>query len=136
MFALVTHEMNKESPYIAFSYNYSADYHFVVALAAEMRRHALPMWYLDKTENPTNVTNRQRLGGEFNWQGELENWHATFVDHLINANGVIVVLSDGARASYVTEGRGMWRERAAVDYFRRDNLLRVREVESRLRLPT
>lgn len=127
--------MDTSNHYIAFSYNYGADYHFVVSLAAEMEQRGVATWYLDDLEHPTNMTNQQHHGGDYDWQAKLDNWHATFVDHLIDANGMIVVLSDGARASLTTLGRGMWRERAAVDYIQKDNPLRVREVENPLRSP-
>ncbi len=116
-------------PYIAFSYHYEEDYNFVAYLAEELKEHGVNAWYLGKIESSKNVTNHQRLGGDFNWQDELKNWHATYVEHLLDANGVLVILSDEARASYFDVGRGMWRERAAVDYIRKDNPERVRNFE-------
>jgi len=127
--------MNTANPYIAFSYNFSADYEFVVRLGTELERRGVSTWFLGELQHPTDVTNQQRLSGDYDWEAELDNWHATFVEHLIGATGIIVVLSDGARASHATLGRGMWRERAAVDFLRSDNALRVRDVENPTRRP-
>lgn len=124
--------MNAVTGYIAFSYNYDADRQFVARIADEMQQRGISTWYLPELVKPTNITTQQRLGGDFDWRQEPQNWHAAFAERLYEAKGIIVVLSPTARESYSTVGRGMWRERAAVDFIRQDNLSRVREIENPL----
>ena len=59
------------------------------------------------------------------------DWIAV-LDRLYTASGVIVVFSPNAHVSHETVGCGMWRERAAVDFIRQDNSVRVREVQNPL----
>jgi hypothetical protein len=97
-------------------------------LANALVAQGVPAWYLDKLSKPADVTMEQHLGGLFDWRREPQNWHATFLDHLCRASGIIVVLSESAAESRLSVGRGMWRERAAIEYFLADNPLRVREI--------
>ena len=62
-------------------------------------------------------------------QEEPQNWQATFLEHLLSARGVIVVLSSKARESHQTEGRGMWRERPAIAYIQDDEPSRVIKID-------
>lgn len=117
-----------EPSYIAFSYHFATDYAYVHMLANALIAQGVPAWYLDKLEKPTDISMEQRLGGLFDWRREPQNWHATFLDHLCHASGIIVVLSDHAAESRQSVGRGMWRERAAIEYFLADNRLRVVEI--------
>lgn len=114
--------------FIAFSYHFATDYEFVRMLANALVAQGVPAWYLDKLSKPADVTMEQHLGGLFDWRREPQNWHATFLDHLCRASGIIVVLSEPAAESRQSVGRGMWRERAAIEYFLADNPLRVREI--------
>ena len=104
--------------YVAFSYHFETDYKFVRALADATSARGVPAWYLDKLLKPANVSTEQYLGGLFDWRMEPQNWHATFLDHLCQASGIIVVSSKHANESRQAVGRGMWRERAAIQYFR------------------
>ena len=113
---------------IAFSYHFATDYEFVRLLANALVAKHVPAWYLDKLTKPIDVKNEQYLSGEINWQNEPQNWHATFLDHLCRAAGIVIVLSEAAAESRRSVGRGMWRERAAVEFFLADNPLRVREI--------
>ena len=114
--------------YIAFSYHFETDYEFVRMLANALVAQGVPAWYLDKLSKPADVSMEQHLGGLFDWRREPQNWHATFLDHLCQASGIIVVLSEHASESRRSVGRGMWRERAAIEYLLADNHLRVREI--------
>lgn len=114
--------------YLAFSYHFATDYEFVRVLANALVAQGIPAWYLDNLTKPADVTLEEYLGGLFDWRREPQNWHATFLDHLCRASGIIVVLSECAAQSREAIGRGMWRERAAIDYFLADNPLRVREI--------
>jgi hypothetical protein len=114
--------------FIAFSYHFATDYEFVRMLASSLVVQGVPTWYLDKLSKPADVTMEQYIGGLFDWCREPQNWHATFLDHLCRASGIVVVLSEPAAESRQSVGRGMWRERAAVEYFLADNPLRVREI--------
>lgn len=98
--------------------------YFPAALAAR----GVPAWYLDKLIKPADITTEQYLGGLFDWRREPQNWHATYLDQLSRAGGIIVVLSESAAESRKQIGRGMWRERAAIEFFLADNPLRVREI--------
>lgn len=114
--------------YIAFSYHFATDYEFVRMLANKLVAQGVPAWYLDQLSKPSDVTMEQYLGGNFEWRREPQNWHATFLDHLCQSSGIIVVLSEAAAESRQSIGRGMWRERAALEYFLADNPIRVREI--------
>lgn len=114
--------------YVAFSYHFATDYEFVRMLANALVAEGLPAWYLDKLSKPAEVTMEQYLGGLFDWRREPQNWHATFLDHLCRASGIVVLLGEAAAESRQSIGRGMWRERAAIEYFLADNPLRVREI--------
>jgi len=122
--------MNDER-YIAVSYNFEADYDFVAALSEELAGRSVPLWYLRELCPQTDVTTNQRLGGDFDWRKDPQNWHAAFVEKLYEAHGVLVVLSARASDSYRIAGRGMWRERAAIEFVRGDNELRVLEIDRR-----
>lgn len=122
--------------YLAFSYHFATDYEFVRRLANALVAQGVPAWYLDQLNKPTDVTMEQYLGGQFDWQVEPQNWHATFLDHLCRASGIIVVLSESAAESRHSVGRGMWRERAAIEYFLADNPLRVREITRDADMPS
>ena len=119
---------NMSASYLAFSYHFATDYEFVRMLANALVAQGAPAWYLDKLSKPADVTMEQYLGGLFDWRREPQDWHATFLDHLCRASGIVVVLSEAAAESRHTIGRGMWRERAAIEYFLADNPLRVREI--------
>jgi hypothetical protein len=115
-------------PHIAISYNYGSDIDFVRTLAVILQTHGVDCWYLE------TVKKKQRdvvdyLGGDFDWQEEPQNWQATFLEHLLSARGVIVVFSPLARESHQTEGRGMWRERPAINFISADNPSRVLEID-------
>jgi hypothetical protein len=115
-------------PYIAVSYHYDSDIDFVRKLSAILQDQGLGCWYLE------TVTKKRRpwqdyAGGQFDWQEEPQNWLATFLEHLLSARGVIVVLSPHARESHQTEGRGMWKERPAIAFIREDDSKRVLEIE-------
>lgn len=114
--------------YLAFSYHYETDFEFVCLLAKELVDRGVPSWYLDKLEKPAGVKMEDYLGGTFDWRKEPQNWHATFLDQLCRSAGIIVLLSETADVSRHTIGHGMWRERAAIEYFLADNPIRVREV--------
>jgi ribosomal protein S27AE len=122
-------------PLIAFSYHIATDYEFVRMLANALVAQGVPAWYLDKLSKPTDVTMEQYFGGLFDWRREPQNWHATFLDHLCQARGIIVVLSEHAQESRQSVGRGMWRERPAIEYLSADNPLRVREVTRKTQVP-
>lgn len=114
-------------PYIAVSYHYDSDIGFVRKLALLLQDQGIGCWYLE------TVTRKQRpwqdhAGGQFDWQEEPQNWQATFLEHLLSARGVIVVLSPHAKVSHQTEGRGMWRERPAIEFIRDDDPRRVMEI--------
>jgi hypothetical protein len=115
-------------PYIAVSYHYDSDIDFVRKLASRLQDQRVACWYLE------TVTTKRRpwqdyAGGQFDWKEEPQNWQATFLEHLLSARGVIVVLSLHARESHQTKGRGMWRERPAIGFIRDDNPKRVLEIE-------
>ena len=122
--------------YLAFSYHFETDYEFVRTLANELVAQGVPAWYLDKLSKPKGITTEEYLGGLFDWKMEPQNWHATFLDHLCRAAGIIVVLSEHATESRLSVGRGMWRERAAIEYFLSDNPLRVREITRQVEMPS
>jgi len=115
-------------PYVAVSYHYDSDIEFVRSLALLMLDRGIGCWYLE------TVIKRRRLwqdyaSGQFDWQEEPQNWQATFLEHLLSARGVIVVLGPHAKVSHQTEGRGMWRERPAIAFIRDDDPRRVIEIE-------
>ena len=116
-------------PYVALSYHYNSDIDFVRSLSSILQNQGMGCWYLE------TVVKKRRpwqdyVGGNFDWQEEPQNWQATFLEHLISARGVIVVLSIHAKESHQTEGRGMWMERPAITFIQNDNPKRVLEIES------
>ena len=116
------------TPFVAVSYHYKSDIEFVRQLAEALRDQGLGCWYLE------TVTKKRRpsedyLSGSFDWREEPQNWQATFLEHLLIARGVIVVLSREAHESRQMEGRCMWRERSAIEFIERDDQRRVLEVE-------
>jgi hypothetical protein len=116
------------TPYVAFSYHYNSDIDFVRRLASSLRREGIGCWYLETVVGQRRPW-QDYAGGRFDWQEEPDNWQATFLEHLLAARGVIVVLSPSARVSHETEGRGMWRERPAIAFIREDDPRRVVEIE-------
>ena len=131
----IGNQMTDTDGFIAFSYNYLSDLQFVEALADELLKHGVQTWYMPTAVTPTGITSNNRLGGDFDWKADEYNWHARFMERLYEAKGIIVVVSAEARRSLDTIGRGMWRERVAVDFFRDDNPVRVREIENSLHRP-
>ena len=116
------------TPFVALSYHYDSDIKFVRHLARTLDDRGIGCWYLE------TVTKKRRpwqdyAGGNFDWQEEPQNWQATFLEHLLSARGVIVVLSSNAHQSHQTEGRGMWRERPAIKFIANDDSRRVLEIE-------
>lgn len=114
--------------YIGFSYHFATDYEFVRMLANALVAEGVPAWYLDRLAKPKDVSLNQYLGGEFDWRNEPQNWHATFLDRICSASGILIILSGAAAESRLTTGRGMWRERAAIEFFGADNPMRVRKI--------
>ncbi len=116
------------TPFVAVSYHYDSDIDFVRLLSRALEECGAPCWYLE------TVTKKRRpwqdyAGGQFDWQEEPQNWQATFLEHLLSARGVIVVLSSKARESHQTEGRGMWRERPAIKFIANDDPRRILETD-------
>ena len=116
------------TPYVALSYHYDSDIEFVRRLVLLLQERGVGCWYLE------TVTEKRRpwqdyAGGKFDWQEEPQNWQGTFLEHLLSARGVIVVLSPHAKVSHQTEGRGMWRERPAIAFINDDDPRRVIEIE-------
>ena len=122
--------------YIAFSYHYASDYEFMRQVATALAAQGVPTWYLDKLDKPLNVTREQRIASVLDWREVPQNWHATFLDHIILAGGILIVLSEPAAESRNSMGRGMWRERASIDYLSADNPLRVREIIRNAGMPS
>lgn len=116
-------------PFIATSYHFDGDRSFVDALCRGLANQGIRVWFLDYLMEPKGFSTYDVLGAKRDWRLVPGNWQGTFVEHLLNARGVIVVFSAAAQTSYSMTGRGMWRERPAIDFVRRDNPLRVREVE-------
>jgi len=117
------------SPYVAVSYHYDADIEFVRRMANLLDENGTGCWYLE------TVTKNRRpwqdyVGGNFDWQEEPQNWQATFLEHLLAARGVIVVLGGNASESHQTEGRGMWRERPAIKFIEEDDSRRIIKTEA------
>jgi hypothetical protein len=114
-----------ESAFIAFSYHYDSDIGFVRTLARILENRRIPCWYLETL----GQEQRSCLGLGYNWEKDPENWQAIFLEHLLHARGVIVVLSQDAKYSLETGGHGMWRETPAIEFIRKDNPERILEIE-------
>lgn len=116
------------TPYIAVSYHYDSDIEFIRQLAQLLHSRDIGCWYLETVTKKTRPWH-DYAGGKFDWQEEPQNWQATFLEYLISARGVIVVLSPQAKISHQTEGRGMWREQPAIKFIKNDDPRRVIEIE-------
>jgi hypothetical protein len=81
--------MDVIAPYVAISYHFRTDRHFVADLALAMRAADVPVWYLDELAEPADISTMQLFGGQYDWRRLPRAWHATFLEQLLGANGVL-----------------------------------------------
>lgn len=117
-----------EDAYVVVSYHYNTDRPYVGWLAQELEKRQSPCWFLDDLSDPQTMTTLRTDRDDrypTDWRAKLQNWQATWLEHVVNAAGVIVVTSQHSKGSESIPGRGMWREKPAIDFLREDDPLRV-----------
>jgi hypothetical protein len=105
--------------HIGISYNFAGDINFVEDVASFLGSYGLAVWFIG------------RRGPDCN----SKNWQVEFIDAMVAARGVLVVVSNAALPSIEEYGRGMWSELPLVRFLGDYDLDRVLLVK-RTAVPT
>jgi hypothetical protein len=118
--------------HFVFSYHYNSDREFVEWIAEKLALNGIDSWFLDNIDNskdPPIFKTKKDNSYEVDWRIKQQNWQATWLDHLIDACGVIIVSSEYSLESQKNPGRGMWREFDAITYIYEDDPSRIVKIE-------